>query len=447
MYIVILYRPNCYDLMSEEQCPFKNALIVSKLCNHTGGVITIKEYAVKVTIPSGAIDINHEVEVQVVASLFGPFTIPKGYRPISAYVWIKNCYEFKKPLQVEIEHHAYVSSTEDISNLCVLKTCEHDRHQEMHEVTHGYHFEVNSPFCIYYAYHFCSVCLATNSTSTTNRVMAYHVLPNDYESADQLKAELIFCYDLEPCRKRTEDRISNRNMLVESVMLINDAFNNDELFLNLDQDNTLTNWKVVFLKGKVEVERINFRLYSCEDELLDHEKRDVFPPRCIVKVNCHKRSLLDIHYTLYVKVKQSTTEVCKFNIFIKEREKTTALVPATLKKLQTRDVLPTYDELLAQKPKMQNIMKIVVPKITACWKDVSRSLCFEEYTINGIEAHGKDAKEYCEKIFSKWLNSNLGCSPKTWNTLICCIKEVEDLTAATEKIEEGLQNLCTCTNN
>jgi len=93
---------------------------------------------VKVIIPSGAIADNQSVGIQCATSLFGPFTMPKGYRPISVFVSIEACYKFKKNTEIQIEHHAYMKSAEDISNLCLLKTCEHESsggQQIMHEVT------------------------------------------------------------------------------------------------------------------------------------------------------------------------------------------------------------------------------------------------------------------------------------------------------------------------
>ena len=185
-----------------------------------GGVMNIKEHAVKVTVPSGAIANDESVQFRIAASLFGPFILPEGYHPISAFVWIEACYKFKKNIKIEIEHHAYLNCQGDISKLCLVRTCEHEHtcdghrknQQIMHEVTEGFKYEINSSFCTYYADHFCSVCLATKSKETINRIIAYHYLPCNFASADSFKAEVCFCYDLEACRKQTMKRFHERNM-------------------------------------------------------------------------------------------------------------------------------------------------------------------------------------------------------------------------------------------
>ena len=409
--------------------------------DHNGGRITIEDYAIKVTIPNGAIAVGDNVKFKVSASLYEPYSIPEGYRPISAYVSITcDRYSFYKLISVEIEHHAFISTTEDISSLCVLKTCENDNCSEMHEVTKGYKYEIGSSFCTYYTCHFCSLCLAAKSAVTTDRIMAYHYLPKDYQSVDEFKAELCFCYDLEPCRNRTKERFAKRNMLEDQKYLILGASESSELFLTLDLNNNSNYWNVILLTARVAVKDINFRnLYTCKKELQDKENTDVYPPRCLIKLNCHKQSILDVYYTLWMKVKHfiyfKNTELCKFNIFIKKHGEIT-LAMASSK--------PTYEELLSHKPELRSIMKIVVPKVISYWKDVFRSLNFDEYVISGIEAQAKDIKNCCEKAFIKWLESSLGRTPKTWNTLVCCIKEVDDLTAAVEKIEEEL-NMLACT--
>lgn len=111
---------------NKEICPLRNS-IISKVFDCNGGELLIKEHAIKVTVPIGAIDENYEVQIQAAASLFGPFIIPEDHYPISAYVWIGACYEFKKKLKIEMEHDIVVSEETDVSELCVLTACEEDR--------------------------------------------------------------------------------------------------------------------------------------------------------------------------------------------------------------------------------------------------------------------------------------------------------------------------------
>ena len=59
---------------------------------------------------------------------------------------------------------------------------------------------------------------------------------------------------------------------------------------------------------------------------------------------------------------------------------------------------------------MLNVTKIVIPQIIPQWKDLSRLLALNEFTIGGIESDSRNKTEICENVF---LNSNHGLTPKT----------------------------------
>ena len=94
---------------------------------------------------------------------------------------------------------------------------------------------------------------------------------------------------------------------------------------------------------------------------------------------------------------------------------------------------------------MLNVTKIVILKIIPQWKDLSRLLVWMKLLyVGGIESDSRNKTEICEKVFLKWLNSNHGPTPKTWNTLICCIKHIDEFAAAAEKIEDKLCSTILC---
>lgn len=158
-------------------------------------------------IPKGAIE-GHCVEIEVAVSLFGPFDIPSDFHPVSPYVWIAPVspagYVFKKQLQIEFQHFADVSDSNNISKLCVLKasctTCS-THHPKMHMTAWNCHFDIDDTVCTLFTNHFCSYCLASKSVQVPDRIVAYHYLPNDYELADTFRAEICFCYDLSICKE------------------------------------------------------------------------------------------------------------------------------------------------------------------------------------------------------------------------------------------------------
>ena len=184
-------------IKNQEPCRLPDSAITSEYFTSSGGVMIIKEYNVKVTVPSEAIENNCVVEIQAAASLFGPFDIPSDYHPVSAYVWIGANYTFKKAIEIEFEHHADISNSADISHLCILKAC--CDHPVLHESSEDY--TMSDSVCTLYTNHFCSYCLAAKGIKVPDRIVAYHYLPEDYESVNKFRAEVCFCYDLNCCKK------------------------------------------------------------------------------------------------------------------------------------------------------------------------------------------------------------------------------------------------------
>ena len=95
--------------------------------------IEIPDHNVTVTVLQGAIEKGYTVEIEVAASLFGSYEFPKDCFRISPYVWIGTSYSFKKPLEIEVEHHAVVSKEDDVSKICVLETCEDKENDHSNE--------------------------------------------------------------------------------------------------------------------------------------------------------------------------------------------------------------------------------------------------------------------------------------------------------------------------
>ena len=196
-----------FAVMNREECPLKDCQIVPRIFDYNGGELLIKEHAVKVTVPIGAIDKGCQVQIEAAASLFGPFIIPEGYHPISAYVWIGACYEFKKNLIVELEHDIVVSE-EIMSELCILTACEKGIYGEkkkfiMHEDKCKYQYEIHKSTCKFFNHHFCSKCLALKDAKPVppKRIRVYHYVPMDYRSKVEFITEVCFCYDLLLCKK------------------------------------------------------------------------------------------------------------------------------------------------------------------------------------------------------------------------------------------------------
>ena len=174
-------------------------------CN--GGELFIKEHAVKITIPVGAIAKGDVVQLEAAASPVGLYNIPEGYHPISVYVLLEASYLFKKKLKVEIEHDIVVSKDTDISKLCVLTTGKEvlyhgQKWLKMYKDNCEHQYKVNESTCSLFTDHFCSKCLAYIDTiKIPKRVMIYHYLPEDYKSETEVICEICICFDLTFCKK------------------------------------------------------------------------------------------------------------------------------------------------------------------------------------------------------------------------------------------------------
>ena len=88
---------------------------------------------------------------------------------------------------------------------------------------------------------------------------------------------------------------------------------------------------------------------------------------------------------------------------------------------------------------MWDLIKIVIPNIKSEWKYVAYSMHYDLQEVEAIEEASHNVEKCCLKLFEDWLKTGHGPTPKTWETLLEKIRDVENLTAATEKIEEMLR--------
>ena len=94
-------------------------------------------------------------------------------------------------------------------------------------------------------------------------------------------------------------------------------------------------------------------------------------------------------------------------------------------------------------PQMEYLVKHVIPKVKACWEDVAyAALKYEIQDVKAIrQKHQNNVKKCCQELFEDWLTTEHGIKPKTWSTLLCKLREVEDLSAAAKEIEMDLRQL------
>ena len=88
---------------------------------------------------------------------------------------------------------------------------------------------------------------------------------------------------------------------------------------------------------------------------------------------------------------------------------------------------------------MRLLHEIVIPRIASKWSIVADYLDYDmEHKQLIKERCQNDPLKCCVELLEDWLYSDRGVSPKSWSKLIEALKEIKNLTAATEKIIQDL---------
>ena len=435
--VIALNQPNsssqhcCQPLgfKQEELCPFNKIAFATERVDHRRHVLAIGEHAVELVIPSGAIGYNDVIDIEISSSLNGQFIIPKGYRPISTFVWIKALYDLKKKLHLKIPHHAHVACKDDLSQLCVLKTCKSDKIQVMHEITEGYKYDTEDSFCIYSSDNFCSVCLASKSLDIPNRVRAYQILPEDYETLDKFTVEVLVCYDLPACKEKIVEQTRNDQKIIESSCRAPPAIKRDDEILLLPFAAKHGDWEAHPRIKTISEADLQFHKLENLDFL---EKEGSYPPRFLISVSCIANSMLYLSYEIILR-RRNKYNICNCKWLYTDYLFCgfTLYVPRQKKCVEN---VTLYETLLETKPNMTDIFEIVIPNISAHWQNIGYNLGFGLNLIETLEKQNPtDYKKCCENLFKSWLQGQ-GHTPITWSTLLNAIGRTEELRAAAEDI-------------
>ena len=88
--------------------------------------------------------------------------------------------------------------------------------------------------------------------------------------------------------------------------------------------------------------------------------------------------------------------------------------------------------------KMFELSEYVIPKVMSKWECLAYCMRYEPRDVEAFKGNSQDINQCCIKLFSNWLETSHGPVPKTYHTLLNCIKKINDLTAASEEIERDL---------
>ena len=90
-------------------------------------------------------------------------------------------------------------------------------------------------------------------------------------------------------------------------------------------------------------------------------------------------------------------------------------------------------------PSLGKLTELVVPEVKAHWEALAHSMGYAILQIGAIESDGRDEGERCTKLFIDWLSRSRGIASsnvgQTWEDLIEYIRNVDELSAAAERIQ------------
>ena len=94
--------------------------------------------------------------------------------------------------------------------------------------------------------------------------------------------------------------------------------------------------------------------------------------------------------------------------------------------------------MLLTEPQLLELSEYVIPKVMNQWERLAYSMRYKHREVEAFRRDSQDINQSCIKLFSNWLETSHGPTPKTYQTLLNCIKRINDLTAASEEIEKDL---------
>ena len=87
---------------------------------------------------------------------------------------------------------------------------------------------------------------------------------------------------------------------------------------------------------------------------------------------------------------------------------------------------------------MWELIKVVIPKVKAKWDSLAYCMRYTPEEVNGFRQGSRDCDDCCKNLFSNWISTGHGPCPKTYQTLLEHMKEIEELKTASDKAKEEL---------
>ena len=252
--------------------------------------------------------------LSLASDLYSPFVLPSKHQSdvVSPYYWIgvSGSYRFLKPVQVEFEHFAVVTTC-DPSHYQLLCCEDDDESYTMRPVDYELNFTVRGDIslCTFYTDHFCSYCLFHGCKDPIiNRIAALYLKTKDYQFLAPFTVEIWFSFPIKQCLKRNEELYTNRGMELDhnsSYIFEAPCDKSSTSFFTLTYYQNIDGWNVKHSRStKINTKEINFYNYYADMEVLKAiENKSLFPQRfnliVIMKFGCNIDLNTEIMITLH----------------------------------------------------------------------------------------------------------------------------------------------------
>lgn len=168
------------------------------VCDHHGCQYALSDHGIVLNIPKGSIPENHVLHFEIAVALYGPFSFPRGKRPVSPILWLcpQESIEFSVPIQVTLPHFLSCQDQELSSDL-EIKVFKADHNEYSVSNTYGnisFNFnELKSVqplfnrkecqgLCTFETTHCCFLCIAANQCPDLARKAGFCFSRFDYVS-------------------------------------------------------------------------------------------------------------------------------------------------------------------------------------------------------------------------------------------------------------------------
>ena len=387
------------------KCPMSDSNMITRSCDHNGGVINSINGDVKINIPKGAIKDGDLVKFHIGTDVYGPFVLPSNCQTglVSPYYWIgvSESYNFQKPVLIEMEHFVVVTTP---AHYRLLSCEEYDESYTMQPVDYmlGFKLQGDRALFRFLTNRLCSYCLIHNHKGPIiNRIIALYLKPKDFQSLDHFTVEIWFSFAISYFMKRNEELYTKKGLILDndySYVFKASCDVNSKSYFSFNYVKNLDGWYLNHsLSKKIQTKEIYFyNHYTNAKDLHASEEYSLYPPRFIFhvvkKFGCTSDLDTYIMITLYNEDEPLSFKPFRLFVSVSLTSYADMLMAISLPQHLCDD---NEAELMA--------LVTFSAKVAYDWKEIGIKLGIPKSEIFIIDTNHSHVEEKCNAMFRYWL--------------------------------------------